>query len=359
MNPIWLVYGTIVLMAGILGGRLPAPLRRRLVLVAAAAGILQLVSTHYALNPLVDRRFFEDPIPAMRHVRSSSGPARIYAEPPLAPLVRGPTPILVDLGQVDFLPPVAQVSYTYRLSAQWSAGVLGLENSFTADPEHILLEHQATVNKMVHDMIMMGEPLERLLRLGSVDYAFFKEQPPPAGLEPVGAGNNATTRPVGVYRVPNALPRAYLVSAREAVVLPAGQTTMHRLLSTEFDPARQVVLEKAPLSAPTPEPANSNNGFSGEARLLRRDALNVEVEAAPSAPAYLVLTDSYNPDWRVTVNGKPALLLRANQMFRAVALPAGRHRVAFRYRPMSLAWGAAVTLATALLTLVFAARQKP
>ena len=91
--------------------------------------------------------------------------------------------------------------------------------------------------------------------------------------------------------------------------------------------------------------------------MLRRDALHVEVAATTSVPAYLVLTDSYHPDWQVTVNGKPAPLLRANQMFRAVALPPGTHRVAFRYQPLSLQWGAAVTLMTVLAIGLFAWRR--
>lgn len=56
-------------------------------------------------------------------------------------------------------------------------------------------------------------------------------------------------------------------------------------------------------------------------------------------PATLVLLDRWYPGWRVTVDGQPAELLRANGVFRAVSIPAGQSDVEFRYAPVSLAIG--------------------
>ena len=357
------VLGAALLMACVLSGRLRESLRRRLVLVAATGGILHLVSGHHTLNPLANRRLFEDTPPAMRYLQPTHPPVsvpavqlppRVLVESPYMP--RGK--MLADLAAVDFLPPAAQGLYTSRLSLQAGTGLLGVENTFTNDPERILPKPQQSLIHRVYWRGLSGEPLVRLLRLGSVDYALLKVLPSAAGLEWIGSAPNATTLPVRVYRVCDALPRAYLV--REAIFLPLGQPTIARLLSPDHDPTRQVVLEPSGRErVRVAEPvglAGADPQPSGEARLLRRDALRVEVAATTSAPAYLVLTDSYHPDWQVTVNGKPAPLLRANQMFRAVALPPGRHRIAFRYQSVSLQWGAAVTLMTALAIGLFAWR---
>ncbi len=359
------VLGSVVLMVAALDSTLRRSLRRRVIYAAAAAGILQLAFTHYWINPLADPRFFKDPVPALRHVDVKHAPSsarifpvRIYGEPPFTLPNLPPVPIMLDVGELAFLPSTAQVLYTYRMSLQAGAGLLGLENSFTADPEHILLQHQSLVNKIAYDRVLTGEPLGRLLRLGSVEYAFFKRQAAPPGFEEAGSGANGTTLPVRVYRVPDPAPRAYLVAARDAVVLPAGMPTVHRLFSPEFDVGRHVVLERAVHGDAGGSTSRDNAAFAGEARLVRRDALNIEVRASASGPAYLVLTDSYNPDWKVTVDGEPAELLRANQMFRAVALAAGTHQVSLRYRPLSLAWGAAITLAAAMLTILLAARER-
>ena len=53
----------------------------------------------------------------------------------------------------------------------------------------------------------------------------------------------------------------------------------------------------------------------------------------------LVLLDRWYPGWKVSVNGEPAELLRANGVFRAASIPAGQSDVEFRYAPMSLAIG--------------------
>ena len=286
------VLGTGLVMAGILSGGLRESLRRRLVLVMGTVGVLQLVSVHYALNPVADHRFFDDTPPVMRHLKPDSRPAsgsavhvpvRVFAEPIESLPYLPPVSVLVDVAQVDFLPAAAQGLYTYRLSLQSSTGLLGVENTFTADSERILPKPQRHLIYMVYWEGLSGEPLARLLRLGSVDYALLRRFPSAPGLEWIGSAPNATTLPVQVYQVCDALPRVYLV--REAIFLPLGQPTIARLLSPEFDPTQQVVLEtsgaeRARVAEPVALPGPALQP-SGEATLLRRDALHVEVRPLP------------------------------------------------------------------------------
>jgi len=64
---------------------------------------------------------------------------------------------------------------------------------------------------------------------------------------------------------------------------------------------------------------------------------------ATEVGGYLVSTDAWYPGWKAYVDGRPATLHRANLAFRAVSVPAGRHRVAFRYEPRSVRVGLALT----------------
>jgi uncharacterized membrane protein YfhO len=54
--------------------------------------------------------------------------------------------------------------------------------------------------------------------------------------------------------------------------------------------------------------------------------------AQAATPAVLLLNDKYDSDWRVTVDGQPAGLLRCNFFMRGVYLPPGPHTVKFDFR---------------------------
>jgi hypothetical protein len=66
----------------------------------------------------------------------------------------------------------------------------------------------------------------------------------------------------------------------------------------------------------------------------RRNSVSLEVEA--SEHGVLVLHDIYYPGWEASVDGERHPVLRANLLFRGVEVPAGKHRVEFAFRPLSL-----------------------
>jgi uncharacterized membrane protein YfhO len=48
---------------------------------------------------------------------------------------------------------------------------------------------------------------------------------------------------------------------------------------------------------------------------------------------FLVYTDSYSPGWRVTLDGRPVPLYRANLAFKGLLVPSGRHKIRFFFDP--------------------------
>jgi hypothetical protein len=100
----------------------------------------------------------------------------------------------------------------------------------------------------------------------------------------------------------------------------------------EFDPTATVLLEAAPLVA---TPARRR---PGTVRILDYANTVVSIEADSPDGGWVVLNDIWQQWWFATIDGTPAPLLKANVLFRAVQVPAGRHTVTFRFQPLRGAW---------------------
>jgi hypothetical protein len=130
-------------------------------------------------------------------------------------------------------------------------------------------------------------------------------------------------------------------------VVPDTEKQIEALFHDGWDARSVALIEREPAASGTAgEPAPPS------ATVLADSANRVVVEAAAGgAGGYLLLLDSYSDDWRVDVDGQPASMVRANGLFRAVRLVAGRHVVEFVYRPRAFFAGLEIS-AAALLVLV-------
>lgn len=97
----------------------------------------------------------------------------------------------------------------------------------------------------------------------------------------------------------------------------------------------------------------------GAARFVRDEPEEVVVETTSETDGLLVLADQFHPDWAATVDGRPVVTARVEDAVRGVAVPAGRHRVAFRYRATAHRLGAAVTIVTAAVLAALLLRRDP
>jgi hypothetical protein len=89
---------------------------------------------------------------------------------------------------------------------------------------------------------------------------------------------------------------------------------------------------------------------SGEkARIVRWTPNRIQVEA--EGPGLLVLSEIYDPDWRVQVDGESAGMVRAERILRGVYLEDGHHEVIFTYRPAGLWVGVGMTAAGWVLVM--------
>jgi hypothetical protein len=98
----------------------------------------------------------------------------------------------------------------------------------------------------------------------------------------------------------------------------------------------------------------------GRVRPLQDEVASSRWRVESPGRGWLVLRDLHFVGWRALVDGRPAPLYAADGVFMAVRLEGGSHEVAFRYRPLSLLLGAALTLLTIVLLAVLAhVRRRP
>jgi hypothetical protein len=159
---------------------------------------------------------------------------------------------------------------------------------------------------------------------------------------------------VWIYENPNVLPRAFVVHRAE---IASDQTLLERLTSADFNPWTTALLEE-------PLPADEAAALAGAPlrspsviRITRYEPCQVEVEAEMTASGLLILSDTYYPGWKVTVDGQPASLLRVNYALRGVYLPAGEHQVMLRFVPTSFWIGLTLTATVLVLGAGFLLRE--
>ena len=155
---------------------------------------------------------------------------------------------------------------------------------------------------------------------------------------------------LNLYRLAGVLDRAYLVSGVRKV---SSQIEALNSLSDPEFPIRDTVILESPRVPP-----REGRQHSSEVRLIDHESQYISCDTNNGVPGYLVLVDSYYPGWLAYVDGRRVPILRANYAFRAVEVPAGEHRVEFRYGPWTFYTGLCASLLS-LAAGVFLLRFRP
>jgi hypothetical protein len=205
-----------------------------------------------------------------------------------------------------------------------------------------------------YDRMLKDAPKPLLWRLLGVKYVFTwrKELDVPA--ERIAEQPGKEGDPVYAYRLASDNPRFWF--AGDATVEASSEGQQQRVLGGDFNPDRQVVLDRAP--APQPQA-----GCTGAGDWLARAPEFLSLRVKTDAPCILVLGEVAYPGWRATVDGAPVPILIADAILRGIALPAGEHRVELTFRPLLVTLGllvSGVTLLAVLVALIWAGRgEKP
>ena len=191
-----------------------------------------------------------------------------------------------------------------------------------------------------------AESRARLLRLLNVRYVVTTAPFEIAGWRKVFSEG------ADIWESPDVLPRAFLVGA--ARVSSAG-AAMRAVLSADFDPAREAVVENDEVSSLT-LPTDAPEDFRGTASIDSYDDTRMVMRTQSTRPALLVVSDTWYPGWKAWVDGVETPLQHADYALRGIALPAGNHRVVCAYQPRwwrpSLTWSLLSLLLWFLLLVI-------
>jgi hypothetical protein len=105
------------------------------------------------------------------------------------------------------------------------------------------------------------------------------------------------------------------------------QAALAAVTAPGFDPSAEVILEEEPspgINLP-PTPTTSQATYHS----LGPDRARIDVRA--SHPSIVLIRNTYDPNWHATVDGRPALVLRADYAFQAVRVFPGTHTIVLTY----------------------------
>jgi hypothetical protein len=132
--------------------------------------------------------------------------------------------------------------------------------------------------------------------------------------------------------------------AREHRVIADPEAALEAMFEPGFDP-------RVPILESLPEPAPDLDGSGGSARLLDESTDHLDVAVELDSPAILLIADAYAEGWRVRDLDDDRLgafeVQPANSVMRAIALPAGQHRLRVEYSPLGYragGWASSVSL---------------
>lgn len=123
-----------------------------------------------------------------------------------------------------------------------------------------------------------------------------------------------------VYENKNVLPRVFFVERVGRMFLK--ERVIERMFANDFDPRREATIEN-------PMIANYKEKKIGKADMFKYSDNYVVINTENEGDGFLVLTDTFYPTWRATVDGDKVEIYRTDYNFRGIFVPKGKHTVTF------------------------------
>jgi Bacterial membrane protein YfhO len=178
------------------------------------------------------------------------------------------------------------------------------------------------------------------------------------------------TKDYQIYRNLSEYPRAWVVRSARAItpvvglsrepradamleMIYAADPVWHDETRNAFDARKVAWIESAELVELQAFLTGDDTNHAEHVNVTYPSPQTAALEVTLQTPGLVVLADAFYPGWELTVDGQPAPIHRVNFMMRGAAVPSGKHRLEYRFAPLSFRVGCVVSVLGAVALLVF------
>ncbi len=145
-----------------------------------------------------------------------------------------------------------------------------------------------------------------------------------------------------IYKNPSCLPRVFMIGKAKAFI---GEKELMEQME-QLDPRETILLSQLPTGYHEPV----NPSFSDqEASIIQYLPDRITIMTKAREDKFLVLSDTYNPFWKATIDQKPSPILKVDYGLRGLYVPKGAHRIVFSFYFYPFYCGLTITCASLLV----------
>ncbi|HVT01986.1 MAG TPA: hypothetical protein VHL58_01270 [Thermoanaerobaculia bacterium] len=191
----------------------------------------------------------------------------------------------------------------------------------------------------LHDLALRHPRLDILDWL-SVGYVFAQRDLSAAGY------TRLTGQPgVSLYLNRGSLPM--LQFSTNLVKVPSDEEAYSRLISGSFDVRKSILVSgDAAMTVPPDGP------FHAHGVITRLDGTTAGMKVETDTSCLVILNQLFAEGWRAEVDGQEQKAVIVNGLFRGIVVAPGSHRVLWKYRPVTLFAGAALSLSGVIMWIL-------
>lgn len=155
-------------------------------------------------------------------------------------------------------------------------------------------------------------------------------------------------QPTVVWQNPQVLPRVFLVNRFEVKQqLPM----LEAMRDGSFNPRDVLYVDEEPKGIGTLANTHINDSLESITITKYKNEL-VEMKSKTTGDRLVFFSDTWYPNWQLTIDGKPAEFFRANYAFRAFKVPSGEHTIKWEYHDEAYETGRGISLTANIIAII-------